>query len=543
MHPLLLLAPLLPALAAGADTPKTHGVPPSLVSKYQPKDKTWTCLDGSKTIPWAAVNDDYCDCQDGSDEPGTGACPNTLFYCVNDGHIGANIPSTRVNDGLCEPACCDGSDEPAGVCTNTCAEVGEAHRKEQEAVRKLRKTGSKIRSTYIAFAQKEKKRLEAEIEKSEKEIAVREKEVARLKNIVDRTESLSAEVLEQKKKSPLYTSIITHHNALKSLQREHKKHLEREKQLGDILDALRRGYNPNYQDMAVLEAVRGWEYLAGLPHIGEAESEEGSDEDEAAPAKEEEKEELEEGAWTALQLEHQLDGLLNTDHVSLLMEHDTFATNGDAESLLYDVKAYLPDSLVPQYEALRDTLVSWLQGLKIIKGTSSAAAEATRAREAYNDAEHSLDLARKELETAQEDLKDLFDPTGFGTQGEWKKLHNTCLSKDTGDYIYEVCLFEEAKQKPKHGGSTFSLGRFDSWNPSPEVEEGSPEYYTKQVYAHGTRCWNGPERNVKLHLTCGTENVLLTVAELEKCEYLFTGTTPALCLPLEEDGKSGKDEL
>src|ERR1700758_2722806 len=92
----------------------------------------------------------------------------------------------------------------------------------------------------------------------------------------------------------LYTSLITHHNALKSLQREHKKHLEREKQLSDILDTLRHGYNPNYQDMAVLEAVRGWEYLAGLPHIGEAEREEGSDEEQEATTNiDEVKEELE----------------------------------------------------------------------------------------------------------------------------------------------------------------------------------------------------------------------------------------------------------
>ena len=101
---------------------------------------------------------------------------------------------------------------------------------------------------------------------------------------------------------------------------------------------------------------------------------------------------------------------------------------------------------------------------------------------------------------------------------------------------------------------------FTSWNLSPDVTEGSPEYYSKQVYSQGTRCWNGPQRNVKvlrlypfsdycplqysqLDLTCGTENALLTVIELEKCEYLFTGTTPALCLPLEEDRESGRDEL
>jgi len=109
--------------------------------------------------------------------------------------------------------------------------------------------------------------------------------------------------------------------------------------------------------------------------------------------------------------------------------------------------------------------------------------------------------------------------------------------------VYEVCLFEEAKQQAKHGGSSFSLGKFASWNPSPDVTEGSNEYYSTQMYSHGTRCWNGPERSVKLDLTCGTENALLTVAELEKCEYLFTGTTPALCLPLEDETASRRVEL
>jgi protein kinase C substrate 80K-H len=123
----------------------------------------------------------------------------------------------------------------------------------------------------------------------------------------------------------LYTSLITHHNALKSLQREHKKHLEREKQLSDILDTLRHGYNPNYQDMAVLEAVRGWEYLAGLPHISEDEREEGSDEEGGATAQVDEvKEEIEEGEWSVQELEQELDELLNVDHISLLIEHDSF---------------------------------------------------------------------------------------------------------------------------------------------------------------------------------------------------------------------------
>lgn len=44
-------------------------------------------------------------------------------------------------------------------------------------------------------------------------------------------------------------------------------------------------------------------------------------------------------------------------------------------------------------------------------------------------------------------------------------------------------------------------------------------------------------------MVCGTENAIHTVAELEKCEYQFTGTTPALCLPLDAPTEAGREEL
>jgi protein kinase C substrate 80K-H len=110
----------------------------------------------------------------------------------------------------------------------------------------------------------------------------------------------------------LYQSLITHSKALKSLQMEYKKHLEREKALGDILESLKNGYNPNYQDMAVLEAVRGWEQLSTATTVEESEL--GQDEEEPP---------VEEGMWTAKDLEsRKLDQLLKTDYSSLLFEHD-----------------------------------------------------------------------------------------------------------------------------------------------------------------------------------------------------------------------------
>lgn len=67
---------------------------------YEPF-KPFTCLDKSATIPWAKVNDDYCDCLDGSDEPGTSACPDMEFYCPNTDHEGVFIHSSFVNDMVC----------------------------------------------------------------------------------------------------------------------------------------------------------------------------------------------------------------------------------------------------------------------------------------------------------------------------------------------------------------------------------------------------------------------------------------------------------
>ena len=81
----------------------------------------FTCLDSSHSIPWPNVNDDYCDCDDGSDEPGTSACASGIFFCTNkNGHknLQQKIPSSLVNDGFCD--CCDGSDEPKKVTKKRC---------------------------------------------------------------------------------------------------------------------------------------------------------------------------------------------------------------------------------------------------------------------------------------------------------------------------------------------------------------------------------------------------------------------------------------
>ena len=47
-----------------------RGIDPALESHYSQSDGSFKCLDGTKLIPLSQVNDGYCDCTDGTDEPG-----------------------------------------------------------------------------------------------------------------------------------------------------------------------------------------------------------------------------------------------------------------------------------------------------------------------------------------------------------------------------------------------------------------------------------------------------------------------------------------
>ena len=113
----------------------------------------------AQKLPKGSVNDDYCDCADGTDEPGTAACAavgpaKATFFCRNDGFESATVFASRVNDAVCD--CCDGSDEwkSGTACANTCAEQaagGGASKKPVVDLAKLR-LGAIARAQYVAQA-------------------------------------------------------------------------------------------------------------------------------------------------------------------------------------------------------------------------------------------------------------------------------------------------------------------------------------------------------------------------------------------------------
>jgi len=178
---------------------------------------------------------------------------------------------------------------------------------------------------------------------------------------------------------------------------------ERDRTLSEIMNSLREGYNPNYQDMAVLEAVRGWEAIEGLPHIGT---------DEEPPKQEtSEEEEVEEGAWTEDQLEHQLDGLIEQDYLSLLLSHESYLETTGGSPLM-EISSYLPDSWLPVYVSIRTGLLQILHTVGIITGSASRekSEQAAAALQGFNDAESELSRLHRQKGDTTKTLGELLTP-------------------------------------------------------------------------------------------------------------------------------------
>ena len=148
----------------GAMGQEVRGVPKAEWPTYHTGGAVFNCRDGTHSIPFARLNgarlcclplsacacclpascfllaaahltlhrahaDDYCDCADGSDEPGTSACLSGRFFCANRGFRSQYVRSSHVGDGVCD--CCDGRDEYAsGACPDVCQQAGAAARVE-----------------------------------------------------------------------------------------------------------------------------------------------------------------------------------------------------------------------------------------------------------------------------------------------------------------------------------------------------------------------------------------------------------------------------
>ncbi|KAG1193609.1 hypothetical protein G6F70_009036 [Rhizopus microsporus] len=475
--------PCIVAAIAIVKASSIKGIAPENQSLYRPSsDGTWKCLDGSKVILYSAINDDYCDCLDGSDEPG---------------HIPGYIKSYSVNDGVCDEACCDGSDESTGLadCPNRCKEVGEAYRKKQEMLQKAIQQGLAAKQRLVDEAEKQVSLWDEEKSKLEDELIIKKSFVMKLERELNALESENEQRSKLKKKCPSCVQELT------TLKHDISTLLNELEILKTILHDMKRDHNHNFHDMAVKSAISGYdEFMTRYARL---------------------KEEIEADIKEVESKESQFeDNEIESDSEEC---DNNQGKNSSVDTVLKKLEAILPDIVKTN---VLDKLFPRKEASKDYTGYSHNEGDIDKARKAYEDAQSEVNQLSSDLDKINEELN--FD---YGKEKEWLKLKDVCIEKNEGEYTYSLCFLGDAYQKSNKDHTRVHLGKFS------EFTGDGDDKYKRHSHTQGTRCWNGPERSVKAIIDCGVKNEILEVSEPEKCEYLYRVTSPAVCQEIEQQPK------
>lgn len=423
------------------------GIDPQKAQLYVSKNDKFTCFDGKKVLKYSQLNDDFCDCADGSDEPGTSACTNGRFYCINNGFKPIIIPSARVNDGICD--CCDASDEyfSSAKCINNCIELGSADRIREKHQAELLKSGNQIR---LEMAQKGKKQKEdqkirmSELEKSRQQAEQLKEEKAKLKDEAEQLENAALEVYKQadEEDKKLKEEMEAQHNRQEAEETfrkfdsngndkieiiELQTRIVFDKDRNGIVDLEEARFFLDENDELDLESfiTVAWPKIkpflmldSGLfkPPKREGEPVEDIDEEAAEPTDDTAHEEAE--------LQNEDDELHHDDDT----EYDEEAGEGEAqqEHSEQDLESQ------PKYDEETQKLIY-------------------SANEARN--QHSVaDREFREIDRELSDIRGMLEKD-FGPDEEFAPLNGECFSYEDREYVYKLCPFDKAVQQPRNGGS------------------------------------------------------------------------------------------
>ncbi|XP_073510375.1 glucosidase 2 subunit beta [Phyllobates terribilis] len=516
MRSLVVFLVLLAGLACRAvEVKRPRGVSLSNRSFYD-ETKPFTCLDGSKTILFDRVNDDYCDCADGTDEPGTAACSNGKFHCTNPGFKPQYIPSSRVNDGICD--CCDTTDEynSGAHCQNTCREMGKKEREDLEKKAEMAREGMLLKQKFIEEARKGREEKQVQLQelvekrqsvqaqvdilRTEKEAAEEpEKEAkdAHKKEWEERRDVEKA-AMEKKRSLEVFAELDKDSDGMLSTP-ELLSHMEldsdgdgllSEKEALDLLGGSYSVDTATFLDSVwpqIKEKFKSESDAPPLPPV-----EEGTESHPEIPAEEDE------------------------DDDDVAEEDEDDDDDSDEDHKAPPSKSPTEEVEMPPYDEATQALIDTAQV----------------ARNQYDEAEKSL----REIEDTIRNLEKEIS-LNFGSHGEFSYLYGQCYELLTSEYIYRLCPFSRVTQKPKVGGSETNLGSWGFWS-GPENDR-----FSTMKYEQGTACWQGPNRSTQVKLYCGKETVVTSTSEPSRCEYLMEFFTPAACHQPVDIPQEEHDEL
>ncbi|XP_076908381.1 glucosidase 2 subunit beta-like [Bidens hawaiensis] len=546
---------------------------------------TVKCRDGSGTFTKAQLNDDFCDCFDGTDEPGTSACPTGKFYCRNAGHKALTIFSSRINDGICD--CCDGSDEYDGKtrCNNTCWEAGKAARDKLMEKIALFREGVTIRKHEVEQAKISAAKDEAELSKLKNEEKFLKGIVQQLKEHKERIdkavekERIQKEKEEKQKKEAEETESKENKGEAK-IDVEEQETVKNNHGEAAILDdspsgqnskedpaelaaevvqnadaSLDNGEKHDPKDAEASEVVHGTEPNTELGSKGE-----DSTKDIDSLSREDLGREIG-SRWTGKKIDqHDHDAKdAKNDYETSVSVHDEENNGYDTETDYHqhyddddDTEArmdvagdeahddssfsykYDPDDDMDMLDVETESSPSWFEKIqRTVRNvlvtvnpfqTPVNISEAENVQKEYDEANTKLSKLKSRISRLTKKLGN-----DFGPEKEFYSLFGQCFESKQNKYVYKVCPFKQATQE--EGYSTTRLGKWEKFE----------ESYNVMLFSNGDNCWNGPDRSLKVRLRCGLKVEVADIDEPSRCEYTATLTTPALCL--ERKLKELEDEV
>ena len=463
------------------------GIDPALSSKYRAAvnqaNNSFTCLDGSVTLPLSALNDGKCDCPDNSDEPGTSGCLNGHFYCHNEGGKPKLIPSHKVGDGICD--CCDGSDEfdnPSAQCPNVCASLVEKARDSRESIYTkiragMRRRKERIKETEITFpkAQREYRELQEELKRSERELDVLNKKM-REKKKVWKWEKRAAEG-------------ITPEQYAEEKRRKHEYIYKPKKVKVEVFEEDPNGINNPYNEKA--DNV-DWDVDEGI-------------------------EELIFHATPKPKPYRRNDHHSNDDHHS----HDDRVERRKRKwkEMQEAKKAQQGDSSAPKVQSgILDKAKGRLNDIskKLFGG------DEPKSYQEYQAVQKEIEALRSQqtdvrLQIMRYDDKFKHD---MGPDNAWWPLAESVfeLSKDGNDY--KLVIFGPLMQR-QTGAAWYgtAYGQFTKFNETGRT----------MLYEGGQMCWEGNPRRTEVYLYCGPNDKFLDVEETDRCVFRAHFETALCC--------------
>lgn len=520
------------------ELPRPRGVSISRTSLYPAGGGKFVCLDGKRTIRWEQVNDDYCDCADGSDEPGTSACPNGVFHCTNAGYKPLNLPSSRVNDGICD--CCDASDEYASAasCVNTCSELGKEDRLREKQRTEMAKMGQQMRAemSQRGKALKEEQRVRfAELEKAKVEAEAIRNEKASIKADAEVLESVALKVYrdreEDAQRAKQDQEALSNREEAEETFRKYDSNQNQllevvELQTRIVFDRNRDGavtvdeakYFLDDHDQVDLETFISlcWPKIKPFLMLDSGLFKPPSDVDDLDREEAELQNEEDDRRYeldSSEPVHHYDEGEEGTELDHEEEEDDEGLDEPEVgEGQVHNEQTEEPPKV--EYDPETAELIR----------------KANEARNHHSEADRHV----REIDQEMRNIEDALNKD-YGRDEEFAPLNGECINYEDREYVYKLCPFDKAIQQPKNGGSETRLGTWDRWENAD---------YTAMRYSNGATCWNGPARSVLVHLECGLSSQILSVSEPNRCEYEYRVQTPASCNLKEDAGKDQQhDEL